>query len=194
MPRAAARPSRPGGLVHGVLPVQQYRRGRGRGHAKVDARPRPGRRLGRASRQRHAGYVLGGFPRRLSVDPSLAVLSRHRLERRNRHGRRAGHDAQPADRIRHAARRISASVPRRAGAIRRAHSAAVGHGQRRLRQPRRRSGRFAGTWKSRTSSRSPMRCWILPTPMPAAGWSASWRGATTPVSWPAASKCTCGAC
>ena len=40
--------------------------------------PRADRRLGRASRQRHAGHVLGGSARSAFFDPPLAVLSRHR--------------------------------------------------------------------------------------------------------------------
>ena len=91
---------------HGLLPVQQHRRGRPAGHRRTRAGARVDRRLGHPSRQRHAGRVLGRAAGRLPLDPPLPVLSRH--GRRGRDGRRprAGHDAQPAHPLRHARKTI----------------------------------------------------------------------------------------
>ena len=95
---------------HGLLPVQQHRPGR-------PARPQgsrpdahPDRRLGRASRQRHAGHFLRR-PRGACSSASIAMarlLSRHRRRRRDRHRPRPRPHPQRADPLRHVAARITA--------------------------------------------------------------------------------------
>ena len=89
MSRASARAPCPAPRRDGLLSVQQRRDCRPRSLGRTQFGPRAYRRLGRPSRQRHAGNLLGGRSRRLSLHPSLALLSGNGQFRRNRFGPRA---------------------------------------------------------------------------------------------------------
>ena len=98
---APARPSRRDRDADGLLPVQQ-RRDRGAPRAdRARRRARRDRRFRRASRQRHAGDLLGRRDRDVLLDAPDAALSRHRRALR---ARRARHHRQRA-----AARRATAA-------------------------------------------------------------------------------------
>ena len=87
---AAARPSHRDRPRHGLLPVQHRRDRRALRAGPSRPRPRRGDRLRRASRQRHAGHLLGRRHGDVLLDPPDAALSRHRRgirERRARHHR-----------------------------------------------------------------------------------------------------------
>ena len=89
---AATRSSRRAGTRDGVLLAEQ-RRG-DRGASPRPRRARRDRRLGRASRQRHAGHVLVRSRCDVCVHARVAALSGDRPPRRRRHRRRRGHHDQ----------------------------------------------------------------------------------------------------
>ena len=89
---AAARPPRRARHRDGLLPVQQRGDRRPPRAGKARRRARRHRRLGRPSRQRHAGHLLGRSIGALLLDPPDAALSRHRRQgraRRRQHRQRA---------------------------------------------------------------------------------------------------------
>ena len=104
---APARPSRRGRQADGLLLLQQRGDRRAPRAAQARHRPRRDRRFRRASRQRHAGHLLGRQDGDVLLDPPDAAVSRHRRRERTR---RARHHRQRADARRRRPRKIPRGV------------------------------------------------------------------------------------
>ena len=100
---APARPSRRDRAADGLLPVQQRRDRRPPCAEEARRRARRHRRFRRASRQRHAGDLLGRPDRDVLLDAPDAALSRHRRGLRARRPRQHRQRAAARRRRRRAA-------------------------------------------------------------------------------------------